>query len=115
MRDPALKPAEVTGDEGGLRRQTLEAAEVSDDELDARPRKKVAAGKGGKHHRKTLVDAPTPKAAARAPTTPARAGQRDREIESIAQEFLQDDGPRVSPWWMASPLMLPTTAIAAAR
>ena len=31
-----------------------------------------------------------------APTTPARAGQRDREIESIAQEFLQDDGPRVS-------------------
>ena len=71
---------------------------VSDDELDARPRKKVAAGKGGKPHRKTLVDAaPTPKAAARAPTTPARAGQRDREIESIAQEFLQDDGPRVSP------------------
>ena len=79
---------------------------VSDDELDARPRKKVAAGKGGKPHRKTLVDAaPTPKAAARPPTkaaarpptTPARAGQRDREIESIAQEFLQDDGPRVSP------------------
>jgi len=75
-RDPALKPAGVTGDERGLRRQTLEAAEVSDDELDAR-RKKVAAGKGGKHHRKTLVDAaPTPKAAARAPTTPARAGRR---------------------------------------
>ena len=97
-RDPvALKPAEVTGDERGLRRQTLEAAEVSDDELDARPRKKVAAGKGGKHHRKTLVDAaPTPKAAARAPTTPARQGQRDREIESIAQEYLQYDGPRVS-------------------
>ena len=40
---------------------------------------------------------PPSKAAARAPTTPARAGQRDCEIESIAQEFLQDDGPRVSP------------------
>ncbi len=60
---------------------------VADDELDARPRKKVAAGKEGKPHWKTLVDAaptskaaarPPTKAAARPPTTPARAGQRDR-------------------------------------
>jgi hypothetical protein len=84
-----------------------EAAEVSGDELDARLRKKVAAGKEVKPHRKTLADAapspptkaaasPPTEAAARAPTKQARAGKRVREIESIAQEFLQDDGPRVS-------------------
>ena len=68
--------------------------EVSDGELDSRPCKKIAAGKGAR----------TPKAAARAPTTPARTCQRGREtrdsqaeLESIAKEFLQDDGPRVSP------------------